>query len=151
MLLNINAFFVVPGKQRRLLRDCLWRHRTSWVTSAPTMMGGSSCMQALQVYGIFKYMYISRLIIYICLDICDYLYFCIMWLFIFDRRLCRLFNWSYMLLRPVEGDRKSIYIYKYMYIFIYIYIYINVRSYIKLCVFEESHVFQQAPSKLMIL
>ena len=31
-----------------------------------------------------------------------------------------------MLLRPVEGDRKSIYIYKYMYIFIYIYIYIYI-------------------------
>ena len=68
-------------------------------------------------------MYISRLIIYICLDICDYLYFCIMWLFIFDRRLCRLFNWSYMLLRPVEGDRN---IYKYMYIFIYKYMYIYI-------------------------
>ena len=51
--------------------------------SALPMMGGFSSMQALQVYDIYdmalkymalKYMYISRLIIYICLDICDYLY-----------------------------------------------------------------------------
>ena len=46
-----------------------------------------------------------------------------MWLFIFDRRLCCLLNWSYMLLRPVEGGRN---IYKYMPIFIYRYMYIYI-------------------------
>ena len=50
-----------------------------------------------------------------------------MWLFIFDRRLCCLLNWSYMLLRPVEGGRN---IYEYMYIFIYRYIYIYINMYI---------------------
>ena len=44
------------------------------MTSAPVMVGGSSCMQALQVYDmaikILEYMYISRLI-----NIYIYLYF----------------------------------------------------------------------------